>query len=303
MTANQLPKILVIIGPTASGKSALAFKIAKKFNGEIISADSRQIYRGMDIGTAKPSKKEMTAIRHYLIDIRDPNQDYSAGQYKKDAIGAINKIIKSGKIPILVGGTGLYIDAVVKNLEFPKVKENKKLRAQLEKEINEKGLNHIFKKLVDLDPEAAYIVDSKNPRRIIRALEIALTSDRPFSAQRKTGKPLYDTLEIGISVPSKVLKERIFKRIEQMAKNGLIDEIKGLVKKYGPDCKAFDAIGYREIIDYLRDKISLAETVERMDKNTWHYAKRQIAWFKRNENINWIKNYKEALLLVGKAGF
>lgn len=297
------PKIVVIIGPTASGKSDLAVKIAKKFNGEIVSADSRQIYRGMDIGTAKPSKKEMAVIRHHLIDIRDPDQDYSAGQYKKDAVGAIDGIIKSGKMPILVGGTGLYVDAVVKNLEFPEIKENKKLRAQLEKEINEKGLSYVFKRLVDLDPEAAYIVDPKNPRRIIRALEIALLSNKKFSEQRKSGNPLYNVLEIGINLPSELLRRRIAKRTKQMIKEGLVEEVEKLVKKYGPDCKAFDAIGYREIIDYLKEKIGLIEAIGQINKNTWHYAKRQMTWFRRNKNINWIKNYKEALLLVREAVF
>ncbi len=286
-------QIIVIVGPTASGKSDLAVKIAKKFNGEIISADSRQIYREMDIGTAKPGKKELAAVKHYLIGIKNPNQDYAAGQYKKDAIRAINKIIKSGKIPILVGGTGLYIDAVVKNLEFPKVKENKKLRVQLEKEISVKGLDFVFNKLVGLDPEAAYIVDPKNPRRVIRALEIALTSGKKFSEQRKTGKPLYNALEIGINFPSELLKRKIAKRTKQMIREGLVEEVKKMVKKYGLDCKAFDAIGYREIIDYLRGKISLTEAVELMNKNTWHYAKRQMTWFKRNKNIHWIFGGRE----------
>lgn len=295
-----LPKIVVIVGPTASGKSDLAVKIAKKFNGEIISADSRQIYRGMDIGTAKPSKKEMTTIKHYLIDIRNPDQDYSAGQYKKDVVEAIDRIIKSGKLPILVGGTGLYVDAVVKNLEFPEVKENKKLREQLEKEISEKGLGYVFKRLVDLDPEAAYIVDPKNPRRVIRALEIALLSNKKFSEQRKSGNPLYNVLEIGINLPLELLRRRIAKRTKQMIKEGLVEEVEELVKKYGPDCKTFDAIGYREIIDYLKEKISLIETIEQINKNTWHYAKRQMTWFKRNPNINWISESAKATKLAQK---
>lgn len=297
------PKILVVIGPTASGKSDLAVKIAKKFNGEIVSADSRQVYRGMDIGTAKPSKKEMTAVEHHLIDIRDPDQDYSAGQYKKDAVGAIDRIIKSGKLPILVGGTGLYVDAVVKNLEFPEIKEDKKLRARLEEEINENGLGYVFKRLVNLDPEAVYIVDPKNPRRIIRALEIALLSSKRFSEQRRSGKPFYNALEIGINLPSELLKRRIAKRIKQMIKEGLVEEVKNLVKKHGPDCKVFDAIGYREIIDYLKEKISLSEAIEQINKNTRQYAKRQMAWFRRNQEIKWVKNYKEALLLFRRAGF
>lgn len=293
-----MQKLIVIIGPTASGKSDLAVKIAKEFNGEIISADSRQVYRGMDIGTAKPGKKELAAIKHYLIDIRDPDQDYSAGRYKKDAIRAIDKTIKVGKIPILIGGTGLYIDAVVKNLEFPKVKENKKLRARLEREIREKGLDFVFKKLVDLDPEAAYIVDPQNPRRVVRALEVALISGKPFSAQRRTGRPLYDALEIGINVPPKVLKEKIAKRIEQMVKNGLVDEAEDLVRKHGPNCKVLDAIGYREITDYLKGEISLAEAMEQMKKNTWHYAKRQMTWFKKDKSIKWISDPREAEPLI-----
>jgi len=300
---NGKPKIIVIVGPTASGKSALAVEIAQKFNGEIVSADSRQIYRGMDIGTAKPSKKEMTAVRHHLIDIKDPNQDYSVGQYKKDAIKAINRIIKSGKLPILIGGTGLYIDAVVKNLEFPEVKENKKLRAQLEEEINEKGLNHVFKRLISLDPEAAYITDPKNPRRVIRALEIALLSNKKFSEQRKSGRPPYNALEIGINLPLELLKIKIAKRTKRMIKKGLVEEVKKMVKKYGLDCRAFDAIGYREIIDYLKSKINLAEAIEQMDKNTWHYAERQTTWFKRNKEIKWVKNYNKALSLLRQAGF
>lgn len=280
-------KIIVIVGPTASGKSDLAVKIAKKFNGEIISADSRQIYRGMDIGTAKPGKKEMAAIKHHLVDIKNPNQDYAAGQFKKDAVRAINKTIKLGKLPILVGGTGLYIDAVVKNLEFPEIKEDKKLRARLEEEIKKRGLDYVFQKLVDLDPEAAYIVDPKNPRRVVRAMEVALISGKPFSAQRKTGRPLYDVLEIGINIPPETLKERIAGRIKQMVRSGLVNEIKGLVKRYGKNCKVFDAIGHREIIDYLGGKISLAEAIEQINKNTWYYVRRQVTWFRGNKKILW----------------
>ncbi|MCX6731797.1 MAG: tRNA (adenosine(37)-N6)-dimethylallyltransferase MiaA, partial [Candidatus Parcubacteria bacterium] len=235
-----MQKLIVIIGPTASGKSALALKLAKRINGEIVSADSRQIYRGMDIGTAKPTKKELKSIPHHLINIKNPNQNYSVGEFKKDAINAINKIIKKGKLPILVGGTGLYISAIVNNLEIPQIKENKKLRAKIEKEIKEKGLNFVFEKLVALDPEAAYIVDPKNPRRVIRALEIAIISGKKFSEQRKKGKPLYKILTIGLNPPPKILKSRINKRIIQMINDGLVSEVKKLVSKYGYKCKAFD---------------------------------------------------------------
>lgn len=296
-----MQKLIVIIGPTASGKSALAIKIAKKFNGEIISADSRQIYKEMDIGTAKPTKKELSEIKHYLIDIKKPNQYYSAGEYKKDAIKAINKIIKEEKLPILVGGTGLYISAVINNLEIPEIKENEKLRAKIEKEIEEKGLDFVFKKLVAIDPEAAYIVDPKNPRRIIRVLEIALVSGKKFSEQRKAGKPLYDVLEIGLNCSQEALKKRITKRIKNMIKSGLINEVNNLVKKYGYKCKSLDAIDYREIIDYLKKKISLKQAITQIQNNTWHYAKRQMTWFKKyNPGAHWIKNYSEAKKMVRK---
>jgi tRNA dimethylallyltransferase len=159
-------------------------------------------------------------------------------------------------------------------------------------------LDHVFKKLVDLDPEAAYIVDPKNPRRVVRALEVALTSGKPFSAQRKAGRPLYDALEIGISVPPEKLKERITGRIRQMFEDGLVDEVSSLIKKYSSNCKPFDAIGYREIIDYLKEKISLTEAIEQMDKNTRHYARRQMTWFRRNKQIKWVLDPKKAIELV-----
>jgi tRNA-2-methylthio-N6-dimethylallyladenosine synthase len=303
--SNGAGKLIVIIGPTASGKTALSLELAKKFNGEIISADSRQIYKEMDIGTAKPTKKELTSIKHYLINIKKTRENYSVGEFKKDALNAINKIIKKGKTPILVGGTGLYVSVVVNNWEIPQIKENKKIRAEIEKEIKEKGLDFVFKKLVKLDPEAAYIIDPKNPRRVIRALEIALVSGRKFSEQRKAGNPLYDILEIGLNPPSEILKPRINARIKEMVNDGLIDEVKKLVKKYGYKCKAFDAIDYREIIDYLKKKTTIEQTITQIQNNTWHYAKRQMTWFKKyNPKTHWVNppagGYKEAERLVKK---
>ncbi|HEY4506905.1 MAG TPA: tRNA (adenosine(37)-N6)-dimethylallyltransferase MiaA [Candidatus Paceibacterota bacterium] len=295
---DQLPKLLVIVGPTASGKSSLAVEIAQKFDGEIISADSRQIYRGMDIGTAKSDKKDLVKIKHHLVNIRNINQEYSVAEFKKYAINIIRKILKNGKLPILVGGTGLYIDAVVKNLEIPEIKEDKELRSKLEKEIETYGLDYVFRKLVNLDPEAAYIVDPKNPRRIIRALEIAILTGKPFSSQRNKGNQLFKTLILGIKQDPEILKNRIHKRTKQMLDDGLIQEVKKLIKKYGETQKPFDAIGYREIIDYLNGKKNLSEAEDLINKNSWHYAKRQITWFKRNKQIHWIKDKKEAFLLT-----
>jgi tRNA dimethylallyltransferase len=295
---TQKNKLIVVLGPTASGKTDLSIKLAKKYNGEVVSADSRQIYKGMDIGTAKPL--DLEGIHHWLLNIKNPNQNYTVAEYKKDAVKAIKNIQKRGKLPILAGGTGLYIKAVVENLNIPKVKANPLLRQKIEKEIEKRGLNYVFKKLIKLDPEAAYIVDPKNPRRVIRALEVCLLTKKPFSRQRKAGKPLFDVLEIGIFLEPEKLKERINIRVDQMINQGLISEVEKLVKKYGAKQQAFDAIGYREIIEFLSKKITLEQALENMKANTWHFAKRQMTWFKKNKKINWVKNSEEAVQLIDK---
>ncbi len=290
--SNGVNKLVVILGPTASGKTDLAIKLAKMYNGEVISADSRQIYRGMDIGTAKPL--DLEGIPHWLLDIKNPNQNYTVAQYKKDAIKSIKDIQKRGKLPIMAGGTGLYIKAVVENFDIPKIKANPLLRQKIEKEAEKYGLDYVFQKLIKLDPEAAYIVDSKNPRRVIRALEITVLTKKPFSQQRKSGKPLFDVLEIGMSIEKEKLKERINLRVDEMIKKGLVKEVENLIKKYGLKPQAFDAIGYREIIEYLGNKKTLEQAVEEMKINTWHYAKRQMTWFNASKKISWIKTCKEA---------
>jgi len=305
MTIKQSPKIIVIVGPTASGKSDLAIQLARKFsakggpasgwNGaEIVSADSRQVYREMDIGTGKVTKTEQKLAKHHLIDIRDPNHNYTAANYKRDAIRAIKEILSAGKLPILAGGTGLYIQTVIENLNIPNVKPNPKLRKKLENYLAKKGLAALFQKLIALDPEAAYIVDDKNPRRVIRALEVAMTTGRPFSSQRTKGRPMFQTLEIGIALPNEILRRRINKRVDKMIKQELVKEVSDLIKKYGAAMQAFDAIGYREIIRYLKKELTLKEAAELIKTNTWRYAKRQMTWFKKDKKVRWIKNRKEA---------
>jgi tRNA dimethylallyltransferase len=284
---SPLPKLIAIVGPTASGKTALALALAKKFDGEIVSADSRQVYRGMNIGTAKPTKAERCAVPHHLVDIKDPDEEYSVAEYKRDAMAAIREIAERGRLPILIGGTGLYIKTIVENLDIPKVVANDALRAKIENEIKTEGLAAVFKKLVALDPEAAYIVDPKNPRRVVRALEVALTTGRPFTAQRTKNEPLFDVLMIGIDPPPHTLRKRIDVRIDRMMRAGLVKEVRGLVKRYGAECKAFDAIGYREIIAALHGSGTVAEAAARMETNTWRYAKRQITWFKKDGAVAW----------------
>jgi len=293
-----LPKIIAVVGPTASGKTALSISLAKKYNGEIVSADSRQIYRGMNIGTAKISVSEQENIPHHLIDIKNPDEEYSVADYQRDASAAIRSILPKNKLPLLVGGTGLYIDAVLENLDIPKTKADPELRTKIEKDIAENGLAAVFKKLVERDPEAAYVVDPKNPRRVVRALEVAILTGEPFTAQRKKNGPLFDALKIGINPPPAILRERIGLRADLMIQDGLIDEVETLAKKYGTACMAFDSIGYREIIGYLDGRLSLDQAVAAIRLNTWHYAKRQMTWFKKDKKIRWISDEKEADRLV-----
>ncbi len=290
--------MIAIVGPTASGKTALALELARQLNGEIVSADSRQIYRGMDIGTAKPTKAEMSAVPHHLIDIKYPNEDYSVAGYKRDAIAAIKEILRRHRLPILIGGTGLYIDAVVKNLDIPAVQADPALRRKLDAEIARDGLEAVFKKLVALDPEAAYVVDPKNPRRVVRALEVAFATGRPFTAQRKKNEPLFETLKIGLVISPAVLRERIDARINQMIKDGLIEEVKELVERYGANCAAFDAIGYRELVPYLAGQTTLDTSLTAMKLNTWHYAKRQLTWFKKDPAVHWVADGAQAAELA-----
>ncbi|MEK7578762.1 MAG: tRNA (adenosine(37)-N6)-dimethylallyltransferase MiaA, partial [Patescibacteria group bacterium] len=204
------------------------------------------------------------------------------------------------RLPILTGGTGLYIKVIIDNLDIPEVRPNFNLRKKLEKEIEEYGLKYVFRKLIKLDPEAAYIVDPNNSRRVIRALEIALETKKPFSAQRKAGRPLFKFLEIGIKIPKIELEARIGQRVDEMIKNGLVEEVKKLIKKYDENQRSFDAIGYREIIEYLNKNLSFDQTIDLIKKNTGQYAKRQMTWFKKDKKIHWIKNQKEAGRLVRK---
>jgi tRNA dimethylallyltransferase len=305
-------KLIVILGPTASGKTELALRLAKEFNGEIVSADSRQIYREMDIGTAKlPRTKsekrkaknnnkkfktlyygEVEGIPHYLIDIVDPDKTLTVAQYKKIAIRCIKDIQKRDKTPFLVGGTGLYIQAVVDNLKIPEVPPNKALRAKLEK----KSLQELLNVLKSLDPEALETVEKKNKRRIIRAIEVNLAGIK-FS-QKTKGKPLFDVLQIGISLEKEKLYKKIDQRVDQMIEQGLPHEVENLAEKYSWDLPSMSGIGYQEFKDYFKGKITLDKVIQQIKTHTHQYARRQMSWFKRDKRIHWIKNYSEAKKLI-----
>ncbi|MCD5396106.1 MAG: tRNA (adenosine(37)-N6)-dimethylallyltransferase MiaA [Candidatus Pacebacteria bacterium] len=294
---NFLPKnhnkLVVIVGPNASGKSDLAVKLAKKFNGEIVSADSRQVYKGMDVGTGKITKEEMQRIPHYLLDVASPKTRFSVAQYQKKAISAIKKIQRKGKLPILCGGTGFYIQAVVDGIIFPKVKPDWKLRENLEK----KSEDELYKMLKKLDPDRAKTIEKKNKRRLIRAIEIVLKTGKPVPELKR--KQLFDVLIIGIKRDKQELKERIRKRLLKRLKQGMIEEVKKL-KESGVSWKRLDEFGleYRWIARYLQKKIPYKEMVEKLQKDIENYAKRQLTWFKRDKRIHWVRNYKEAEKIV-----
>jgi len=289
-------KLIVILGPTASGKTDLAVFLAKKLKGEVVSADSRQIYKEMDIGTAKVTKKEMTGVPHYLIDIIPPNKTFTLAQYKIRTIKIIKDIQRRGKTPFLVGGTGLYIKAVVENLQIPKVAPNPALREKLEKKTNEE----LLKDLAKLDPQAAETIDRKNKRRLVRALEVCILSGKPFSALKIKGKPMFEVLQLGISVPRQTLYRRINQRVERQIKDGLIDEVKNLSRKYGWNLPSLSGIGYKEFKPYFEEKITLREAKKNLKQNTRQYARRQMTWFRKDKSIQWIKNAKEANRLIKK---
>ncbi|MBD3282660.1 MAG: tRNA (adenosine(37)-N6)-dimethylallyltransferase MiaA [Candidatus Portnoybacteria bacterium] len=288
-------KIIIVVGPTASGKSDLAVEIAKDFNGEIISADSRQVYKNMDLGTGKITKKEMREIPHHLLDIASPKRRFTVAQFKKRAFLKIKQIYKRNKIPIICGGTGFYIQAIIKNLEIPKVKPDLKLRKKLEKETTES----LFKKLRTLDPKRAKTIDSHNKRRLIRALEIIIKTGKPVPRLKK--KQAFNPLYIGIKKDSQELKNLIKKRLIKRIRGGLIAEVKNL-RKIGVSWKRLDDFGleYRYVSRYLKGEINKQEMVEELEKEIIKYAKRQMTWLKKypGKKVHWIKNYNQAKKLI-----
>ncbi|OHA50350.1 MAG: tRNA (adenosine(37)-N6)-dimethylallyltransferase MiaA [Candidatus Terrybacteria bacterium RIFCSPHIGHO2_02_41_19] len=277
-------KIIVILGPTASGKSALAVKMAKKINGEIISADSRQVYKGLDIGSGKITRKEMGGIPHYCLDIFSPKKIFTVVDFKKCAEKAIEKIFAKNKIPIIVGGTGLYIQAIVDNIVLPEVKPNWKLRKELEKKTTEE----MFGMLKKLDPERARNIDAKNPRRLIRAIEIAKKLGKTPKLMSMSRRDL-DIRQIGIKLPDEILKKNIEKRIKKMLKNGLVAETKKLKSSVLPWKRIYElGFEYKYPALFLQNKISKDEMLAKMLIENRQYSKRQMTWFKRDKRIKWI---------------
>ena len=277
-------KLIVILGQTATGKSDLAVQIALKFNGEIISADSRQVYKGLDLGSGKITKKEICGVPHHLLNVASPKKVFNVSDYKKLADKAIADILKRGKVPIITGGTGFYIDSVVNNSILPEVQPNMSLR----KKLASKSAVALFDALKKLDSKRAETIDAQNPVRLIRAIEIATALGKVPTLDTEATPP-YDTLFIGLEILEKKLKERIYKRIIDRIKKGMIREVQNL-HTGGLSWKRMEQLGleYRHIALHLQDKISKAEMIDGLYTDTWQYAKRQKTWFKRNKNTHWL---------------
>ena len=293
-------KVIVICGPTASGKTALSIELAKKINGEIISSDSMQIYKDMDIGTAKPSQEEMQGIPHHLIGFVEPSQRYSVAEFKKDAEKAIEEILEKGKTPIIVGGTGLYVDSLIYGIEYQDIKLDENYRQYLEERVQNEGLQKIYEEAKKIDPKAIEKISQNDKKRILRILEIYKATGKNKTEQeiesRKNGIK-YDYKVFAINWDREILYERINKRVDIMIEQGLIQEVEELLQKYNEFPTAMQGLGYKEVVEYLQGETTREEMIEKIKMETRRYAKRQITWFKKNKQTIWIKHNDLQMIL------
>lgn len=290
-SANKRVPIVVVLGPTAIGKTEVAIKLAERLKGEIVSADSRLLYRGMDIGTAKPTLEQRTLVPHHLVDVANPDEVWSLAKFQQAAHTAITDIHERGKLPILVGGTGQYLRAILEGWSPPKLPPQPKLRGELERWVEAMGGEEPHKLLAMLDPIAAQNIDARNVRRTVRALEVIFATGARFSEQRTKSLSPYCVLQIGLIRPRPELYARIDARIEQMLQDGWLMEVKALLGKgYDPELPSLSAIGYRQLIDHLLGKISLGEAVTQIQRASRLFVRRQANWFKPDDpHINWFE--------------
>lgn len=276
-------KVIAIVGPTASGKTKLAIEMAKNLGTEIISADSRLVYKGFDIGTAKPTKEEQQMVKHHMIDVVEPEYDFSVADFADEARKIISNLHAHSKVPIVAGGTGLYFRILLENYDMPRIEANPQLRADLEKLSNEE----LFAMLKEVDSISAENIHQNNRVRVIRALEVSLLAGNPFSSIKGIKNNEYEVEWVFPELESReALYDRINKRVDAMISEGLIEETKDLLVKHGKIKNLVNTIGYQEIIEFLDNKISLEEAVEKIKQNTRRYAKRQLTWFRRNPNLH-----------------
>lgn len=295
--------IYVIGGPTASGKSKLAVELAKKINGEIISADSMQVYKDMNIGTAKINTEEMCGIKHYLIDIISPEKRYSVSNFKKDAEKAIETILSKGKTPIIVGGTGLYIDSLIYGIKFQDEKIDEEYREKLNKIAEEQGLENLYNQAQQIDPEAMKKISKNDKKRIIRVLEIYHKTGKTKTELEKESRkvnPKYNYKVYAITMDREKLYKRINNRVDEMLQKGLINEVKEILKKYNHFPTAMQGLGYKEVVEFLENKTTENEMIEKIKKETRHYAKRQLTWFKKNKETEWLNGEESIEKNIGK---
>lgn len=284
--------LIVIVGPTAVGKTDIAIALAKSLDGEIVSADSMQIYKYMDIGTAKPTVEEREGIPHYMIDVVDPDQEFSVAQFQQEAKAAIEDINQRGKLPILAGGTGLYINSLIYPMDFTDAGEDPEFRKKMRALASEKGNKYLHKKLYEIDPDTAQRLHYNDIRRIIRALEVHHLTGKPMSHYnqnlKNADKP-YNSIIIGLTMDRKKLYNRINHRVDIMLEKGLVEEVKGLLEMgYNKNLTSMQGLGYKEIIAYLEGKRTLTEATEILKRDTRRFAKRQYTWFKRIKGIYWV---------------
>ncbi|MGE7856182.1 tRNA (adenosine(37)-N6)-dimethylallyltransferase MiaA [Bacillus sp. NPDC094064] len=289
MGEMQREKVAVIIGPTAVGKTKLSIDLAKALNGEVISGDSMQIYRTMDIGTAKVTKEEMDGIPHYMVDIKDPEDSFSVAEFQERVRKHIREITERGKLPIIVGGTGLYIQSVLFDYQFTDDAGDVIYREQMEKLALDRGVEYVHKKLQEVDPESAERIHANNVRRVIRALEIFYTTGEKMSDQieKQEKELLYDVSLIGLTMDREMLYDRINLRVDLMMEQGLLEEVEGLYNRGIRDCQSIQAIGYKEIYDYFENRVSLEEAVSQLKTNSRRYGKRQLTWFRNKMDVTW----------------
>lgn len=295
---TKRPKIIAVVGPTATGKSKIAIEIAKRFDGEVISADSRQVYRGLDIGTGKVTEEEKQGIPHHLIDVVEPTKTYSVQQFKSNAQKTLRYIVRNGHLPIIAGGTGWYVEALIDGVQLPDVPPNKTLRVQLE----QLSAEALFQKLQELDPSRAQTIDPHNKQRLIRAIEIATALGEV--PKNISNSPKYDALWIGITVPDEQLRQMIYNRLVRRIEDGMIEEAEQLHQN-GLSYARMESLGleYRYLTRYLQGVLARDDLIETLATKIWQYAKRQKTWFRRNDRIQWFHPSQEEQILTAVANF
>lgn len=286
-----MKKILVIVGPTAVGKTYVSIELAKKFNTEIISADSMQVYKYMDIGTAKVTEQEACGIKHHMIDLVEPDEEFSVSEFQKMAEKHIDEIHNKGKFPIIIGGSGLYLNSLLYDLDFGTVKSDEKVKKYYTEYYEEHGIDKLYELLINVDPKACEKIHKNNVKRVIRALEVCHITGKKFSDMstdiRKPSNK-YDFKIVGLEMDRELLYQRINKRVDLMLDDGLLDEVKALINKgYTKYMTSMRGIGYKEIVDYLEGIVTKEEAIENLKQNTRRFAKRQFTWFKADKNIQW----------------